>query len=245
MPENAIRHAFNDKAPPMSITVLNLTEASSLLRTIHKRDIKDVRAIDLDLALVMENGHKIIISRGAVAAANTPQLVLEFADGDVAIGDVFEKLNHIEVPPETAGTFTVSETKRYGIKRVSKPKSAKNDQDQESDKDNHDEGAAGQRWRRNGCANGPDCQCQRRGQFFRAGRAGYPGGRSQQRRQQQRRRHLLASDCRRPGPAGRRRRGWRWRWRRRRCGPECAGQRRCHFRRCGAGSTQQRHHHRL
>ncbi|WP_075256497.1 hypothetical protein [Herbaspirillum camelliae] len=126
----------------MSITVLNLTEASSLLRTIHKRDIKDVRAIDLDLALVMENGHKIIISRGAVAAANTPQLVLEFADGDVAIGDVFEKLNHIEVPPETAGTFTVSETKRYGIKRVSKPKSAKNDQDQESDKDNHDEGAA-------------------------------------------------------------------------------------------------------
>jgi len=142
MPENAIRHAFNDKAPPMSITVLNLTEASSLLRTIHKRDIKDVRAIDLDLALVMENGHKIIISRGAVAAANTPQLVLEFADGDVAIGDVFEKLNHIEVPPETAGTFTVSETKRYGIKRVSKPKSAKNDQDQESDKDNHDEGAA-------------------------------------------------------------------------------------------------------
>lgn len=51
MPDDAIGYAFNDKAATMSITVLNLTEASALLRTINKRDIKDVRAIDLDLAL--------------------------------------------------------------------------------------------------------------------------------------------------------------------------------------------------
>lgn len=90
----------------MSVTVLNLTEASTLLRTINKRDIKDVRAIEGDLALVLESGHKIIISRGAVAAVNSPQLVLEFADGDVALGDAFEKLNHIEVPAESSAAFT-------------------------------------------------------------------------------------------------------------------------------------------
>ncbi|AON56881.1 hypothetical protein [Herbaspirillum seropedicae] len=91
----------------MSITVSNLTEASALLRTIKKRDILDVRAIDLDLVLILENGHKLIISRGAAAAANTPQLTLEFADGDVALGEVFEKLNHIEVPPDTPPAATL------------------------------------------------------------------------------------------------------------------------------------------
>jgi len=142
MPDDAIGYAFNDKAATMSITVLNLTEASALLRTINKRDIKDVRAIDLDLALVLESGHKIIISRGAVAAVNSPQLMLEFADGDVALGDVFEKLNHIEVPADAAVTVTSKEITRYGIKRVVKPKVARNKQDQEADKDKTDEETA-------------------------------------------------------------------------------------------------------
>lgn len=131
MPDDAIGHVFNDRAANMSITVLNLTEASTLLRTINRRDIKDVRAIDLDLALVLENGHKIIISRGAVAAVNSPQLVLEFADGDVILGEVFEKLNHIEVPPDAAVTVTSKEIKRYGIKRVVKAKDATKDQSEE------------------------------------------------------------------------------------------------------------------
>lgn len=139
MPDDAIGYAFNDKAATMSITVLNLTEASALLRTINKRDIKDVRAIDLDLALVLESGHKIIISRGAVAAVNSPQLILEFADGDIALGDVFEKLNHIEVPADAAVTVTSKEITRYGIKRVVKPKVARNKQDQEADQDKKDE----------------------------------------------------------------------------------------------------------
>ncbi|WP_050010682.1 hypothetical protein [Herbaspirillum sp. B65] len=115
----------------MTITVLNLTEASSLLRTIYKRDIKDVRAIDLDLVLVLENGHKIIISRGAVSAVNTPQVQLEFADGDVALGEVFEKLNHIEVPADAALTVTSKEITRYGIKRVAKGEADKKDKDVE------------------------------------------------------------------------------------------------------------------
>lgn len=115
----------------MSVTVLNLTEASTLLRTINKRDIKDVRAIDNDLALVMENGHKIIISRGAVTAVNSPQLVLEFADGDVALGDVFEKLNHIEVASDATAPLMTSEVKRYGIKRVVKAKDTAKDKDEE------------------------------------------------------------------------------------------------------------------
>lgn len=131
MPDDAIRHVFNDRTANMSITVLNLTEASTLLRTINRRDIKDVRAIDLDLALVLENGHKIIISRGAVAAVNSPQLVLEFADGDVILGEVFEKLNHIEVPPDAAVTVTSKEIKRYGIKRVVKAKDAGKDNSEE------------------------------------------------------------------------------------------------------------------
>lgn len=139
MPDDAIGYVFIDKAATMSITVLNLTEASALLRTINKRDIKDVRAIDLDLALVLESGHKIIISRGAVAAVNSPQLILEFADGDIALGDVFEKLNHIEVPADAAVTVTSKEITRYGIKRVVKPKVARNKQDQEADQDKKDE----------------------------------------------------------------------------------------------------------
>jgi hypothetical protein len=40
MPDDAIRHVFNDRTANMSITVLNLTEASALLRTINRRDIK-------------------------------------------------------------------------------------------------------------------------------------------------------------------------------------------------------------
>ncbi len=131
MSDDAIRHVLNHKTAIMTITVLNLTEASSLLRTIYKRDIKDVRAIDLDLVLVLENGHKIIISRGAVSAVNTPQVQLEFADGDVALGEVFEKLNHIEVPADAALTVTSKEITRYGIKRVTKGEAGKKDKDVE------------------------------------------------------------------------------------------------------------------
>ncbi len=50
----------------MTVTVLKLSDADAYLKNISIRSIKDVRALDVDLMLVLVNGDRIIISSGAV-----------------------------------------------------------------------------------------------------------------------------------------------------------------------------------
>ncbi|WP_139347030.1 hypothetical protein [Herbaspirillum sp. VT-16-41] len=110
---------------------MNLTEAGTVLNSIARSSVKEVSAIDLDLVLVLDNGDKIIISRGAVTAMNSPQLQLAFADGTVALGEVFEQLNQIAVPADAGITVTSKEITRYNKKRGKKGKRGQAEEESE------------------------------------------------------------------------------------------------------------------
>ncbi|TDY86635.1 UNVERIFIED_ORG: hypothetical protein DFO49_4551 [Herbaspirillum seropedicae] len=57
----------------MTVTVLKLSDADAYLKNISIRSIKDVRALDVDLMLVLVNGDRIIISSGAVTSESKGQ----------------------------------------------------------------------------------------------------------------------------------------------------------------------------
>jgi len=84
----------------MTTTVLKLSESSSFLKTISLKTIKDVRALDVDLLLVLTNGDQILISGGAMHALNSPDLALQFSDGQLPLARVFEQIERINVSPE-------------------------------------------------------------------------------------------------------------------------------------------------
>jgi len=65
----------------MNTTVLKLSESDAFLRNISIRTIKDVRALDVDLLLILTNGDRIVISSGAMQALNAPDMTLQFSDG--------------------------------------------------------------------------------------------------------------------------------------------------------------------
>ncbi|MFJ3056371.1 hypothetical protein [Herbaspirillum sp. NPDC087042] len=69
----------------MNTIVLKLSESDAFLKNISIRTIKDVRALDVDLLLILTNGEHIVISGGAMQALSTPDMVLQFADPTVLI----------------------------------------------------------------------------------------------------------------------------------------------------------------
>ena len=88
----------------MNTTVLKLSESDAFLRNISIRTIKDVRALDVDLLLILVNGDRIVISSGAMQALNAPDMTLQFSDGQLPLARVFEQIERINVSPEATAS---------------------------------------------------------------------------------------------------------------------------------------------
>lgn len=88
----------------MTTTVLKLSESSAFLKAISLKSIKDVRALDVDLLLVLTNGDQILISGGAMHALNSPDMALQFSDGQLPLARVFEQIERINVSPEATAS---------------------------------------------------------------------------------------------------------------------------------------------
>ncbi|MDR9834753.1 beta strand repeat-containing protein [Herbaspirillum huttiense] len=116
----------------MTTTVLKLSEAAEFLKKISIRTIKDVRAMDVDLLFVFANGERIIISGGAMQALSAPDTQLQFADGQLQLGRVFQQIDRINVSPEANLTVSSKEITRYNQNNTKTDKVRK--QEDESDK---------------------------------------------------------------------------------------------------------------
>ena len=84
----------------MSITNINISEASKVLKHIDIKNVKDIRALDVDLLIVLTNGDQIILSGGAVQALAQPDLPIEFANGALPLGKLFQQIEQINLSPE-------------------------------------------------------------------------------------------------------------------------------------------------
>lgn len=111
----------------MNTTVLKLSESDAFLRTVSIRTIKDVRALDVDLLLILTNGDRIVISGGAMQALNAPDMTLQFSDGQLPLARVFQQIDHIDVSPEANLTVTSKEITRYNQNNARVNKSKKED----------------------------------------------------------------------------------------------------------------------
>ncbi|MGC4243211.1 MAG: hypothetical protein QM686_13260, partial [Herbaspirillum sp.] len=117
----------------MTVTVLKLSDADAYLKNISIRSIKDVRALDVDLMLVLVNGDRIIISSGAVSAMSAPESSRQFADGQLPLASVFQQIDKIDVSPEANLTVSSKEITRYNQNNARNKKARKNDEE-DSDK---------------------------------------------------------------------------------------------------------------
>ncbi|WP_249776925.1 UPF0149 family protein [Herbaspirillum sp. C9C3] len=117
----------------MTITVLKLSDADAYLKNISIKTIKDVRALDVDLMLILMNGDRIIINNGAVSAMSAPESSLQFADGKLPLASVFQQIDKIDVSPEANLTVSSKEITRYNQNNA-KNKKARKDEEEDGDK---------------------------------------------------------------------------------------------------------------
>ncbi|WP_284078018.1 hypothetical protein [Herbaspirillum aquaticum] len=113
----------------MTVTVLKLSDADTYLKNISIKNIKDVRALDVDLMLVLRNGDSIIISNGAVSAMSAPESSLQFADGKLPLASVFQQIEKIDVSPEANLTVSSKEITRYNQNNARNKKARKDDEE--------------------------------------------------------------------------------------------------------------------
>lgn len=113
----------------MNTKTLKLSESEAFLKSISIRTIKDVRALDLDLLLVLNNGDRIIITGGAMHALNAPEMALQFADGQLPLARMFEQIERIDVSPEANLTVSSKEITRYNQNNARVRKSKTEDED--------------------------------------------------------------------------------------------------------------------
>lgn len=133
----------------MTVTVLKLSDADTYLKNISIKNIKDVRALDVDLMLVLRNGDTIIISNGAVSAMSAPESSLQFADGKLPLASVFQQIEKIDVSPEANLTVSSKEITRYNQNNARNKKARKDDEEAADkpvviDEGEHDPKAAAQ-----------------------------------------------------------------------------------------------------
>lgn len=113
----------------MNTTVLKFSESDAFLKSISIKTIKDVRALDVDLLLILVNGDRIIISNGAMQALNAPDMALQFSDGQLPLARVFQQIERIEVSPEANLTVSSKEITRYNQNNARVKKHQKEDED--------------------------------------------------------------------------------------------------------------------
>ncbi|MFS2114240.1 hypothetical protein, partial [Herbaspirillum frisingense] len=118
----------------MTTTVIkHHSDANDYLKKISIRSIKDVRALDVDLMLVLVNGDRIIINNGALDAMGSPDMALQFADGQLPLARVFQQIDQIDVSPEANLTVSSKEITRYN-KNNTRTNRAREEEEEEGDK---------------------------------------------------------------------------------------------------------------
>lgn len=117
-------------------TTITLTarDAAEALKKISIKSIKDIRALDVDLLIVLTNGDRIIVSGGAVAALTTPNLPIEFAEGALTLGGLFQQIDQIQLSPEANLTAASKEITRYNQNNAKVSKTSEKQQDNGEDK---------------------------------------------------------------------------------------------------------------
>ncbi|MGY0196162.1 beta strand repeat-containing protein [Leptothrix sp. BB-4] len=97
----------------MTTNAVQIKDASELLKKLSIQNIRDIRALDVDMLLVMANGDRVILSGGAVAALTQPELLLQFSDGRLTLGQLFGKIDEISLSPEANLTVSSDGITRY------------------------------------------------------------------------------------------------------------------------------------
>jgi hypothetical protein len=115
-------------------TTLTARDAAQGLKNISIKSIKDIRALDVDLLIVLTNGDRIIVSGGAVAALTTPNLPVEFAEGALTLGGLFQQIDQIQLSPEANLTAASKEITRYNQNNAKVNKTAEKQQEDGDDK---------------------------------------------------------------------------------------------------------------
>ncbi|RZS52894.1 Ig-like domain-containing protein, partial [Sphaerotilus mobilis] len=94
-------------------TAVQIADAADLFKKLSIKNIRDIRALDVDLLIVMANGERIIVSGGAVQALTQPDWPMVFADGTVTLAQLFQKIEEISLSPEANLTASSQEITRY------------------------------------------------------------------------------------------------------------------------------------
>jgi len=116
----------------MATITVTSAEIASTLQKLSLRQVKDVRAIDVDLLIELSNGDRVIVSGGAVMALTQPDLVLQFADGALPIQRLFQQIEQITLSPEANLTVSSREITRYNKNNARLDKAIKKEEEAES-----------------------------------------------------------------------------------------------------------------
>ena len=80
----------------MATTTLNSNQAVEFLRDVRIANIKDIRTVDTDLILKLQNGDVLILSDGALLALMHPDLIFIFKDGTLRLEQLFQQIEKID-----------------------------------------------------------------------------------------------------------------------------------------------------
>ncbi|MBG7621984.1 hypothetical protein I5R65_21140 [Herbaspirillum sp. AP02] len=115
----------------MTTTVLkHHSDAGTYLKKI---SIKDERALDVDLMLILVNGDRTIINNGAIDAMGSPEMALQFSDGQLTLASVFQQKDKIDLSPGANLTVRPKAITRYN-KNNTRNKKACEDEEEDGDK---------------------------------------------------------------------------------------------------------------
>jgi hypothetical protein len=77
-------------------TTLTMEQAKEFLRFVRIADVKDIRAVDTDLLLVLKTGERIVLTDGVLLSVTQPELLLTFRDGTLRLEQIFQQIEKIE-----------------------------------------------------------------------------------------------------------------------------------------------------
>lgn len=86
----------------MTATTLNSNQAVEFLRDVRIANIKDIRTVDTDLIMTLQNGDVLILTDGALLSLLHPDLTFVFKDGTLRLEQLFQQIEKIDLhTPDT------------------------------------------------------------------------------------------------------------------------------------------------
>lgn len=81
----------------MVTKTLNSDQAVEFFRGVRIANIKDIRTVDTDLILTLQNGDVLILSDGALLSLMHPELIFVFKDGTLRLEQLFQQIEKIDL----------------------------------------------------------------------------------------------------------------------------------------------------